>query len=188
MPTPKPTTTTTAPPVATTAPALSAAATAARRAALEVWSVWAEDLAAGRPMPPVADVLSTGAALEITGAIEALAADAGALVKARALEGRIAGRLQWRAELLQPFGGSFAGLKAELETKRAEVKQLERRVSSLTWDHRLGSLKAELADLKIATPRVFPPAPAKKKRRPAPTAPAAKRERPAAKPKAVEII
>lgn len=189
---PKMTTTTAAPIAAAptiTPPPLSAAAAAARRAALERWAGWAEDMAAGQPMPPIADVLATGAALEIPAALEALAADAGALVKARTLEERIRGRMAWRDELLAPFGGSFAGLEAELEAKRREVKDLERRHSSLRWDSRLASLKNQLKEAQLAAPRVFPPAPKKRKPAKKKPAPAAQVERPAAKkPKTVEII
>jgi hypothetical protein len=146
-----------------TAAALTDLGNAARRAALERWQAWADDLAAGGDMPAVADVLAAGLALGVENALDALAADAAALVAARTLEGRIAGREQYHRELLAPFGGTFTALKAEIRRVEDEVKQLHRVKASVWWDHRLAALKTELLETKTAAPRVFPPAPPRPK-------------------------
>jgi hypothetical protein len=160
--------------------------TAARRAALERWQGWADDLADGGSMPNVADVLAAGMALGIQNALDALAADAAALAAVRRLEERIRGREQYHRELLAPYGGTFTALKAEIRRVEDEAKQLRRVKASVWWDHRLGALKAQLLETKTAAPRVFPPAPPRPKRKaqkPA-AATATKPQRPTRKGKA----
>ena len=188
-------------PMKTTSTALFPAASAineltaaAKRAALERWAGWALELADGGSMPAVADVMGAGLALGLADAIKALTDDASAIVKARRLEERIAGRERWRDELLNPHGGSFAALKEEIKRRRAELVELERVQSSLFWDSRLGSLKAQLLETKAAAPRVFPPAAPRRKaktQKPA-AASAEKPKRPTRKgkanPDAVEAV
>lgn len=137
---------------------------AAKRAAFERWSGWAFDLADGGTMPAVSEIMAAGLALGLPDAIAALSADAAAIVKARTLEERIAGRQRWHKELLQPHGGSLKTLKAEIKRRREELVELERVRSSVWWDSRLGSLKAQLVELRAATPRIWPPAPKRPKR------------------------
>jgi len=178
-------------PPATTAGKLADLSAAARRAALERWQGWADDLATGGAMPPVADVLAAGVALGIPDAIDALSRDAAALVQARELEDRIARRQDHHAELLAPHGGTFAALKAAIDEARARLKELERVRNSVWWDGRLGSLKAQLQETRSAAPRMWPPAP--KRRKPAAAQPApAKAKRSSGKRRAgadaVEIV
>lgn len=118
------------------------------------WRRWAEAIADGGDTPTAIEIVEAGAMLSIDKPIDALQADASAIVQVRLLEAQAAKIHAAVAARLAPYGGQ-AGLRARVAELKAELRRLEPQVGIAPEFIRAGQFAGDAGRIRQAHPRAF---------------------------------
>lgn len=126
-----------------------------KRHQLDQWREWAQTIADGGPTPTPTAILEAGAVLSIDGPMEALRADADAILEVKAIEDDVARYRARVAEQLAPYGGTEAALRQRIAEYSAELIRMKA-LAGPEKHLEAGRLSGEAGRLRAKHPRVFP--------------------------------
>lgn len=118
------------------------------------WRRWAEAIADGGETPTAIEILEAGAMLSIEKPIDALQADADAILQVRLLEAHAAKIRDDVAARVAPYGGQ-AGLREKVSELRQELRRMESLVGISPSLLRAGQISGDAGRIRQAHPRVF---------------------------------
>jgi hypothetical protein len=124
-----------------------------KSATIRQWRQWAADLAAGRAGPDPIAVLEAGRILELADAGRTLDQDVLAIREIEAAQARVAREREEIEKSLEPYGGQ-AGLAAEIQRRRHELKQLEGAANPWRWTS-VGHSEGRVLRMRNANPRLW---------------------------------